>query len=105
MIAEGKEHKDFDGETYILERGIKTDLALVKAWKGDEKGNLTYRKTAMNFNPECATAGKVTIAEVEQMVPVGSLDKMAIHTPEIFVQRIVEGTHEKRIEQRTIRAS
>ncbi len=104
-IAEGKEHKEFDGETYILERGIKTDLALVKAWRGDEKGNLTYRKTAMNFNPECATAGKVTLAEVEEIVELGSLDKMAIHTPEIFVQRIVQGEHEKRIEQRTVRAS
>nr|WP_321445302.1 CoA transferase subunit A [uncultured Cohaesibacter sp.] len=105
IIAEGKEHKDFDGETYILERGIKTDLALVKAWRGDEKGNLTYRKTAMNFNPECATAGKVTLAEVEEIVELGSLDKMAIHTPEIFVQRIVQGEYEKRIEQRTVRAS
>ncbi|HAT84707.1 CoA transferase subunit A [Cohaesibacter gelatinilyticus] len=104
IIAEGKEHKDFDGETYILERGIKTDLAIVKAWKGDEKGNLTYRKTAMNFNPECATAGKVTLAEVEEIVPVGSLDKMAIHTPEVYVQRMIQGEHEKRIEQRTVRA-
>ena len=104
MIADGKEHKIFDGETYILERGIKTDLSLVKAYKGDEKGNLTYRRTAMNFNPECATAGKVTIAEVEELVPVGSLDKMAIHTPEIYVQRILQGKHEKRIEKRTTRA-
>ena len=104
MIAEGKEHKIFDGETYILERGIKTDLSLVKAYRGDEKGNLTYRRTAMNFNPECATAGKVTIAEVEELVPVGSLDKMAIHTPEIYVQRILQGKHEKRIEKRTTRA-
>lgn len=104
IIAEGKEHKEFDGETYILERGIKTDLAIVKAWKGDSKGNLTYRKTAMNFNPECAAAGKVTLAEVEQIVPVGDLDKMAIHTPEVYVQRIIEGQHEKRIEQRTVRA-
>ena len=104
MIADGKEHKIFDGETYILERGIKTDLSLVKAYKGDEKGNLTYRRTAMNFNPECATAGKVTIAEVEELVPVGSLNKMAIHTPEIYVQRILQGKHEKRIEKRTTRA-
>ena len=104
MIADGKEHKIFDGETYILERGIKTDLSLVKAYKGDEKGNLTYRRTAMNFNPECATVGKVTIAEVEELVPVGSLDKMAIHTPEIYVQRILQGKHEKRIEKRTTRA-
>ena len=105
IIADGKEHKEFDGETYILERGIKTDLAIVKAWKGDEKGNLTYRKTAMNFNPECATAGKVTIAEVEEIVPVGELDNMAIHTPEVYVQRMIKGVHEKRIEQRTTRAS
>ena len=76
----------------------------MKAWKGDSKGNLTYRKTAMNFNPECAAAGKVTLAEVEQIVPVGDLDKMAIHTPEVYVQRIIEGQHEKRIEQRTVRA-
>ena len=104
IIAEGKEHKEFDGETYILERGIKTDLAIVKAYQGDEKGNLTYRKTAMNFNPECAASGKITIAEVEELVPVGSINKMAIHTPEIYVQRIIQGEHEKRIEQRTTRA-
>jgi 3-oxoacid CoA-transferase subunit A len=104
-VAEGKEHKEFDGETYILERGIRADLAIVKAWKGDEQGNLTYRKTAMNFNPECATAGKVTIAEVEEIVPLGTLDKHAIHTPCIYVQRIVQGTFEKRIEQRTTRAA
>jgi 3-oxoacid CoA-transferase subunit A len=104
-VAEGKEHKEFDGETYILERGIRADLAIVKAWKGDEQGNLTYRKTAMNFNPECATAGKVTIAEVEEIVPLGTLDKHAIHTPGIYVQRIVQGTFEKRIEQRTTRAA
>ncbi|MGI9380640.1 MAG: CoA transferase subunit A [Methyloligellaceae bacterium] len=103
QIAEGKEHKDFDGKTYILERGLRTDIAIVKAWKGDEQGNLTYRKTAMNFNPECATAGKITIAEVEEIVPLGTLDKSAIHTPGIYVQRIIEGEHEKRIEQRTIR--
>jgi 3-oxoacid CoA-transferase subunit A len=103
-IAEGKELKEFDGKTYVLERGLKMDLAIVKAWKGDAQGNLTYRKTAMNFNPECATAGKVTIAEVEEIVPVGSLDKMAIHTPGVYVQRIFQGAHEKRIEQRTTRA-
>ncbi len=103
QIAEGKEHKEFDGKTYILERGLRTDLAIVKAWKGDEQGNLTYRKTSMNFNPECAAAGKITIAEVEEIVPLGTLDKSAIHTPGIYVQRIIEGEHEKRIEQRTIR--
>ncbi len=105
QIAEGKEVKEFDGKTYILERGIKADLAIVKAWKGDAQGNLTYRKTAMNFNPECATAGNVTVAEVEEIVPVGTLDKMAIHTPGIYVQKIVQGQHEKRIEQRTTRAA
>ena len=105
VIAEGKEHKDFDGETYILERGIRADLAIVKAWKGDEQGNLIYRKTARNFNPLCATAGKVTIAEVEEIVPLGSLDPDLIHTPGIFVQRIIQGEHEKRIEQRTLRAA
>lgn len=104
-VAEGKEHKDFDGRTYILERGIKADLAIVKAWKGDEQGNLMYRKTAMNFNPDCATAGKVTVAEVEEIVPLGALDKHAIHTPGVYVQRIVQGTFEKRIEQRTTRAA
>jgi 3-oxoacid CoA-transferase subunit A len=104
-VAEGKEHKEFDGETYILERGIRTDLAIVKAWKGDEQGNLTYRKTAMNFNPEFAAAGKVTVAEVEEIVPLGALDKHAIQTPGIYVQRIVQGTFEKRIEKRTTRAA
>ena len=105
QIAEGKEHKDFDGETYILERGIVADLAIVKAWKGDAQGNLIYRKTARNFNPMVATCGKVTVAEVEELVPVGSLDPDLIHTPGIFVQRIIEAEHEKRIEQRTIRAA
>ena len=105
VIAEGKEHKDFDGATYILERGIVADLAIVKAWKGDAQGNLVYRKTARNFNPVAASCGKVTIAEVEEIVPVGSLDPDMIHTPGIFVQRIVQGQHEKRIEQRTVRAA
>lgn len=105
VIAEGKEHKDFDGQTYILEHGIRADLAIVKAWKGDEQGNLIYRKTARNFNPLCATSGKITIAEVEEIVPTGSLDPDLIHTPGIFVQRIVQGQHEKRIEQRTLRAA
>ena len=105
QIAEGKEHKEFDGETYILERGIVADLAIVKAWKGDDVGNLIYRKTARNFNPMVATCGKVCIAEVEELVPRGALDPDLIHTPGIFVQRIIEGEHEKRIEQRTIRAA
>ena len=104
-IAEGKELKEFDGKTYVLERGLKADLAIVKAWKGDAQGNLMYRKTAMNFNPECATAGKVTIAEVEELVPVGELDKMSIHTPGVYVQKIFRAQHEKRIEQRTTRAA
>ncbi|MGD1954026.1 MAG: CoA transferase subunit A [Sphingomonadales bacterium] len=103
LIAEGKDHKDFNGETYILETGLVADVALVKAWKGDAQGNLIYRKTARNFNPMMATAGKITIAEVEEIVPVGSLDPDNIHTPGIFVQRLIKGSHEKRIEQRTIR--
>lgn len=104
LIAEGKEHKEFDGETYILERGLKADLAIVKAWKGDHEGNLVYRRTARNFNPMMATAGKVTVAEVEELVPTGVLDGDAVHTPGIFVQRIVRGpVYEKRIEKRTVR--
>jgi 3-oxoacid CoA-transferase subunit A len=104
VIAEGKEHKEFDGETYILERGLRADLAIVKAWKGDHEGNLVYRLTARNFNPMMATAGKVTIAEVEELMPTGALDPDHIHTPGIFVQRIVQGAHyEKRIEKRTVR--
>lgn len=103
VIAEGKEHKDFKGETYILEQGIVADLAIVKAWKGDAEGNLVYRKTARNFNPNAATCGKICIAEVEELVPTGTLDPDLIHTPGIFVHRIFQGTHEKRIEQRTLR--
>lgn len=104
LIAEGKEHKKFDGETYILERGLVADLAIVKAWKGDEAGNLVYRKTARNFNPMMATAGKVTVAEVEELLPIGRLDPDGIHTPGIFVQRIIQGArYEKRIENRTLR--
>jgi 3-oxoacid CoA-transferase subunit A len=104
VIAEGKEHKEFDGETYILERGLVADLSIVKAWKGDAEGNLVYRKTARNFNPMMATAGKITIAEVEELVPTGSIDPDHIHTPGIFVQRILKGPHyEKRIEKRTVR--
>jgi 3-oxoacid CoA-transferase subunit A len=106
MIAEGKEEKVFDGETYILETGLKADLSIVKSWKGDAEGNLVFRKTARNFNPMMATAGKVTVAEVEELVPVGALDPDHIHTPGIFVQRIIKGTnYEKRIEKRTVRES
>jgi 3-oxoacid CoA-transferase subunit A len=104
LIAEGKEHKEFDGETYVLERGLVADLSVVKARKGDAEGNLVYRKTARNFNPMMATAAKVTVAEVEELVPVGTLDSDGIHTPGIFVGRIVQGAHyEKRIEKRTVR--
>jgi len=106
LIAEGKEQKEFDGETYILERGLRADLSIIKAWKGDAEGNLVYRMTARNFNPMMATAGKVTVAEVEEIVPVGALDPDGIHTPGIFVQRIVQGAqYEKRIEKRTVRES
>jgi 3-oxoacid CoA-transferase subunit A len=101
-IAEGKEHKDFDGETYILETGLKADVSLVKAWKADTAGNLIYRKTARNFNPMMATAAKICVAEVEEIVPVGSLDPDHIHTPGIYVKRLVKGSFEKRIEQRTV---
>ena len=92
VIAEGKEHKDFNGQTYILEEGFFADLSIVKAWKGDEEGNLVYRKTARNFNPVAAMCGKVCIAEVEELVPVGSLDPDHIHTPGIFVNKILVGT-------------
>ena len=102
VIAEGKEHKDFNGQTYILEEGFFADLSIVKAWKGDEEGNLVYRKTARNFNPVAAMCGKVCIAEVEELVPVGSLDPDHIHTPGIFVNRIFVGKHEKRIENMTL---
>ncbi len=105
VIAEGKELKDFDGETYVLERGIVADLAIVKAWKADTSGNLIYRKTARNFNPNAATCGRICIAEVEEIVPAGNLDPDLIHTPGIFVHRIIQGRHEKRIEQRTTRAA
>lgn len=104
LIAEGKEHKDFNGEVYVLETGLVADVSLVKAWKGDKEGNLIFRKTARNFNPMMATAGKITIAEVEELVEVGELDPDQIHTPGIFVQRIIQSKDlEKRIEQRTIR--
>jgi 3-oxoacid CoA-transferase subunit A len=104
VIAEGKEHKEFDGDTYILERGLVADLSVVKAWKGDPEGNLLYRLTARKFNPMMATAGKVTVAEVEELVDTGTLDPDCIHTPGIFVQRIIAGpAYEKRIEKRTVR--
>ena len=104
QVAEGKEVKTFDGEDYILERGIFADLAIVKAWKADETGNLVFRKTARNFNPNMATAGKVTIAEVEEIVEAGALDPDNIHTPGVFVDRVIQGSHyDKRIEFRTTR--
>jgi 3-oxoacid CoA-transferase subunit A len=103
-VAEGKETREFDGETYLMERGLTADLAIVKAWKGDAEGNLVYRKTARNFNPVMATAAKVTVAEVENLVAVGELDKDRIHTPGIFIDRIFQGAvFEKRIERVTTR--
>ncbi len=104
LIAEGKEIRDFDGRKYVLEKGIVGDFAFVKAWKGDKFGNLIFRKTARNFNPMAATAGKITIAEVEELVEVGELDPDQVHTPGIYVQRIFQGTgYQKRIEQKTVR--
>ena len=103
VIAEGKELKDFNGQTYVLELGIVADLSIVKAWKADPSGNLVFRKTARNFNPPAATCGKICVAEVEEIVPLGSLDPDAIHTPGIYVHRLIQGDHEKRIEQRTTR--
>ena len=103
VIAEGKEHKDFNGQTFILERGIVADLSIVKAWKADPSGNLVFRKTARNFNPPAATAGKICVAEVEEIVPLGSLDPDLIHLPGIYVHRLIKGPHEKRIENRTTR--
>lgn len=103
VIAEGKEHKDFDGKTYILEKGIFADLSIVKAWKADPTGNLVFRKTARNFNPPAATCGKFCVVEVEEIVPTGSLDPDQIHLPGIYVTRLIQGKHEKRIEQRTTR--
>lgn len=105
-IAEGKEVRNFDGRDYILEKGITGDFAFVKAWKGDKFGNLIYRKTARNFNPMIATAGKITVAEVEELVEIGELDPDEIHTPGVFVQRIFQGTnYQKRIEQRTTQST
>ncbi|MGE5723145.1 MAG: CoA transferase subunit A [Sphingomonadales bacterium] len=104
IVAEGKEQKEFDGETYILERGIRADLAIIKGWKADESGNLVFRKTARNFNQPMATAGRICVAEVEQIVPVGSLDPDCIHVPGIFVKRLIDGSpYEKKIEFRTVR--
>jgi len=104
LVAEGKETREFDGELYVMERGLVADLSIVKAWKGDEAGNLVFRKTARNFNPMMATAGKVTVAEVEELVDVGALDPDQIHTPGIFVDRILHGVgYEKRIERMTTR--
>jgi 3-oxoacid CoA-transferase subunit A len=104
MLAEGKEVRTFDGREYVMERGLTADFAIVNAWKGDRLGNLVYRKTARNFNPLCATAGKICIAEVEHLVEVGELEPDLIHTPGIYVDRIVQGEHyEKWIEKRTTR--
>ena len=103
LVAEGKEVREFDGRQYVMETGLVADLSIVKAWKADERGNLVFRKTARNFNPMMATAGKVCVAEVEEIVPTGSLDPDHIHTPGIYVDRIVQTVPEKRIEQRTVR--
>ena len=104
VVAEGKEHKEFDGETYILERGIRADLSIIKGWKADESGNLVFRKTARNFNQPMATAGKVCVAEVEEIVPVGSFDPDCIHVPSIYVKRMIVGApYDKKIEFRTTR--
>jgi len=104
LVAEGKETQEFDGELYVMERALKADLSIVKAWKGDAEGNLVYRKTARNFNPMMATAAKITVAEVEHLLPAGQIDPDQIHTPGIFVKRIIQvGTALKRIEQRTTR--
>jgi 3-oxoacid CoA-transferase subunit A len=103
VVAEGKEHKDFDGHTYILERAIVADLSIVKAWKADTTGNAVFRKTSRNFNPPAAMCGRICVMEVEQIVEPGELDPDHVHLPGIFVHRLIQGTHEKRIEQRTVR--
>ncbi|HEX9119407.1 MAG TPA: CoA transferase subunit A [Terriglobales bacterium] len=104
MIAEGKETRQFDGRSYVMERALRADFAFIKAWKGDQWGNLVYRKTARNFNPMMATAARVTIAEVEELVEVGQIDPDDVHTPSIYVKRIFKGTnYEKRIEKHTVR--
>jgi len=104
LVAEGKEEREFNGERYIMEKGLVADLSIVKAWKADVRGNLQFRKTARNFNPMMATAGKVTVVEVEHIVPTGTFDADQIHTPGIYVDRIILTVPEKRIEQRTVRA-
>jgi 3-oxoacid CoA-transferase A subunit len=105
LVAEGKDVREFEGRPYVLERSLRADFALVKAWKGDAMGNLMFRKTARNFNPLCAVAGKITIAEVEELVPVGALDPEQVHLPGIYVKRIFQGkNYVKRIEKRTVRA-
>ena len=103
LVAKGKEVRNFDGRDYVMERAIRGDFSLVKAWKADKMGNLVYRKTARNFNPMMATAGKICIAEVEEIVEAGELDPDQIHTPAVYVKRLVKSTFEKRIEQRTVR--
>ena len=105
QIAEGKEHKEFNGETFVLETGIFADLSIVKAWKADTTGNAIFRKTARNFNPPAAKCGRVCVLEVEEIVEPGTLDPDAIHLPGIYVNRLIQGDHEKRIEQRTTRAA
>jgi len=105
LVAEGKELKEFDGQTYVLERGIVADLSIVKGWKADESGNLVFRKTARNFNQPMATASKMTVAEVEEIVPIGSLDADAIHVPSVYIKRLISGApYDKQIEFRTTRA-
>jgi 3-oxoacid CoA-transferase A subunit len=104
IVAEGKEHKEFDGETFILERGIRADLSIVKGWKADEAGNLVFRKTARNFNQPMASAGKVCVAEVEEIVPIGTLEPDSVHLPSIYVKRMILGApYDKKIEFRTVR--
>ena len=103
LVAEGKEVRNFDGRDYVMETGLIADLAIIKAWKADERGNLVFRKTARNFNPMMATAGKVTVVEVEEIVPTGSLNPDHIHTPGVYVDRLIQTVSEKRIEQRTVR--
>jgi len=103
LVADGKEVRNFNGRDYVMETGLVADLSIVKAWKADERGNLVFRKTARNFNPMMATAGKACVVEVEEIVPTGSLDPDHIHTPGIYVDRIIQSTPEKRIEQRTVR--
>ncbi|MFZ4506762.1 MAG: CoA transferase subunit A [Fimbriimonas sp.] len=105
LVAEGKETREFEGEHYVMETALRADLSIVKAWRGDRSGNLVFRKTARNFNPMMATAGRVCVAEVEELVEVGTLDPDQVHVPSIFVQRVVQGaSYEKRIERKTVRA-